>query len=188
MEISKQICSFNNSKNSQEYEIEVKPENLMKLERYDPLPTNRSKRSRLYAIKTTRVIAKNHNVNDHVNVNHGVKLNKVLVRNILQEKNLLENWWTMKDRKRWEWLTCTNRTNTWIRIEQLNKVYFDLLFNYDELINIDQSLLNDDFIQKVYELIPFLLGDWTWVTYVIRISRRSCIQSSVHMSFKVNTT
>ena len=91
MEISKQICSFNNSKNSQEYEIEVKPENLMKLERYDPLPTNRSKRSRLYPIKKIRFIAKNHNVNDHVNVNHGVKLNKVLVQKILQEKNLLEN-------------------------------------------------------------------------------------------------
>ncbi len=42
----------------------------MKLERYDPLPTNRSKRSRLYAIKKRRVIAKNDNVNDHMNVNY----------------------------------------------------------------------------------------------------------------------
>ena len=69
----------------------------MKLERYDPLPTNRSKRSRLYAIKKSRVITKNHNVNDHVNVNHGVKLSKVLVQKILREKNLIENWWTLKD-------------------------------------------------------------------------------------------
>ena len=44
-------------------------------------------------------------------------------------------------------------------IEQLNKVLFDLLFNYDEFINIDQSLLNDDFYQKVYELIPFFLEE-----------------------------
>jgi hypothetical protein len=63
----------------------------MKLEKYEPLPTNRSKRSRLYAIKKSRVISQNHSILDHVNVNHGVKLNKVLVKKILREKNLLEN-------------------------------------------------------------------------------------------------
>ena len=91
IEISKQICSFNGSKNSQDYEIEVNPENLIKIEKYEPLPTNRTKRSRLYAIKKSKVISQNHGIHDQVNVNHGVKLNQVLVQKILREKNLHEN-------------------------------------------------------------------------------------------------
>ena len=91
IEISKQICSFNGSKNSQDYEIEVNPENLIKIEKYEPLPTNRTKRSRLYAIKKSKVISQNHSIHDHVNVNHSVILNKVLIQKILREKNLHEN-------------------------------------------------------------------------------------------------
>lgn len=56
---------------------------------YIPLPTNRTKRSKLYKIEKSNILQKENVYYDEVNVNNSDKINKVKLRKRLMEKQFI---------------------------------------------------------------------------------------------------
>jgi hypothetical protein len=65
----------------------VKPDIQMQLNMYEPLPTNRTRRSRLYAVKNSKVI-KRTNQNHS---NHSVNVNSLNHQNMMKKNHLRKN-------------------------------------------------------------------------------------------------
>lgn len=88
--ISREISSFKSDKESNHYQLELKPENQILLQNYEPLPTNRSRRSRLYAVKRSKVLKKIGPNSNSINVNDNQLSNKDAIRHRLISKKLLQ--------------------------------------------------------------------------------------------------
>ena len=65
---------------------------------YKPNPTNRTKRSKLYSIKKSRVLKSKMDDDDFREINEDQNLNKIMLKDYLAKRNL-SNWKAMMFRK-----------------------------------------------------------------------------------------
>lgn len=88
-QISTELSRFKSNNIGNDYGIHVNNRILSKLENYNPLPSNRQKRSRLYVIKKSNCLFRN---NDESENNRGVKslvVKKTQVKQLLNNKGLI---------------------------------------------------------------------------------------------------
>jgi len=88
-QISKEISTFNSKKESNQYEVLIPEENLIKLNNYQPMPTNRTRRSRLKRVKKSKVIECKSGQDGRIDVNNERVSNKDLLKKILSNRSLI---------------------------------------------------------------------------------------------------
>ena len=86
--IAREICNFKVDANNYKYDIALPEENKVKLMNYHPNPTNRKKRSKLFAIKKSRVLKSKMNENDFEEIDHGGNDNRIMLKDYLAKRNL----------------------------------------------------------------------------------------------------
>ena len=88
VEISRTISEFNHNKGSHLYELDIKADYEVMLKNYQPLPTNRKKRSRLYNVRKNKVLRKMSDEDVNVNIQNEGGNNSKRLKNLLKVKNL----------------------------------------------------------------------------------------------------
>lgn len=86
--ISKEISHFKSDPYANKYELEISRDIDIKLNLYQPLPTNRSKRSRLFAINKSNCLTYGNYDNFNVDVNQNSSAKKEMLKKVLVRKNL----------------------------------------------------------------------------------------------------
>lgn len=84
-----EIAVFNKDMSKGNYHLEVHKDVETRIMNYQPLPTNRKRRSRLYHVTTSKVLKKSSRNLDgmgHVNIDYG---KKIQLQQVLERKNLL---------------------------------------------------------------------------------------------------
>ena len=84
-----EISIFNKDMSKGNYHLEVHKDVETRIMNYQPLPTNRKRRSRLYHVTTSKVLKKfgrNLDGMGHVNIDYG---KKIQLQQVLERKNLL---------------------------------------------------------------------------------------------------
>ena len=84
-----EIAVFNKDMSKGNYHLEVHKDVETRIMNYQPLPTNRKRRSRLYHVTTSKVLKKSDRNFDgigHVNIDYG---KKIQLQQVLERKNLL---------------------------------------------------------------------------------------------------
>ena len=84
-----EIAVFNKDMSKGNYHLEVHKDVETRIMNYQPLPTNRKRRSRSYHVTTSKVLKKSGRNLDgigHVNIDYG---KKIQLQQVLERKNLL---------------------------------------------------------------------------------------------------
>ena len=74
--------------NNYKYDLALPQENKVKIINYHPNPKNRTKRSKLYSIKKSRVLKSKLNENDFGEMNFEEKDNRMMLKDYLAKRNL----------------------------------------------------------------------------------------------------
>ena len=86
--IAREICNFKVDSNNYQYDLSLPQEKKVKLMNYKPNPTNRTKRSKLYSIKKSRVLKSKMDDDDFREINEDQNLNKIMLKDYLAKRNL----------------------------------------------------------------------------------------------------
>lgn len=86
--ISTQISHFKADPYSNNFELEISNEIGHKLNSYVPLPTNRTKRSRLYTVRKSSVLIKRDENSNQINIGRSSNQRKRDLDNLLRESQL----------------------------------------------------------------------------------------------------
>ena len=86
--IAREICNFKVDANNYKYDLVLPQENKVKLMNYQPNPKNRTKRSKLFSIKKSRVLKSKMNENDFGEMDVEENDNRMMLKDYLARRNL----------------------------------------------------------------------------------------------------
>ena len=80
-----EVSQFKSNSRHNDYDLEMCPDMSAKLSNYQPLPTNRSRRSKLHTVRKSKALKNNENFS----VNDSLSNKRKQIEEILSQKNLI---------------------------------------------------------------------------------------------------
>jgi len=84
-----EVSQFKSNSRHNDYDLQMCPDMGIKLSNYQPLPTNRSRRSKLHTVRKSKALKNNEIFSNHVNVNDSLSNKRKQIEEILSQKNLI---------------------------------------------------------------------------------------------------